>query len=123
MHIFSKKAIKHSYFIFVFFYQICFSFFFISFVPLFYLFLKAIFISNAPFKLSLQILYCYLLLQVKYLTHLFLKKPKICIFDESTSFLDKDTDFIIQNNIEKFHAIRQNGREPHCQHSCRELRS
>ena len=36
------------------------------------------------------------------LARLFLKKPKICIFDESTSSLDKDTDFIIQNNIEKF---------------------
>lgn len=36
------------------------------------------------------------------LARLFLKKPKICIFDESTSSLDKDTDFIIQNNIGKF---------------------
>ncbi len=36
------------------------------------------------------------------LARLFLKKPKICIFDESTSSLDKDTDFIIQNNIEKY---------------------
>lgn len=36
------------------------------------------------------------------LARLFLKKPKICIFDESTSSLDKETDFIIQNNIEKF---------------------
>lgn len=36
------------------------------------------------------------------LARLFLKQPKICIFDESTSSLDKDTDFIIQNNIEKF---------------------
>ena len=36
------------------------------------------------------------------LARLFLKKPKICIFDESTSSLDKDTDLIIQNNIEKF---------------------
>jgi ABC-type transport system involved in Fe-S cluster assembly fused permease/ATPase subunit len=35
------------------------------------------------------------------LARLFLKKPKICIFDESTSSLDKDTDFIIQNNIER----------------------
>ncbi|MBX9787134.1 MAG: ABC transporter ATP-binding protein/permease [Alphaproteobacteria bacterium] len=42
------------------------------------------------------------------LARLFLKKPKICIFDESTSSLDKDTDFIIQNNIEKFlpHATK-----------------
>jgi len=36
------------------------------------------------------------------LARLFLKKPKICIFDESTSSLDKDTDFIIQHNIERF---------------------
>ena len=36
------------------------------------------------------------------LARLFLKKPKICIFDESTSSLDKETDFIIQNNIAKF---------------------
>lgn len=36
------------------------------------------------------------------LARLFLKKPKICIFDESTSSLDKDTDLIIQNNIEKY---------------------
>lgn len=35
------------------------------------------------------------------LARIFLKKPKICIFDESTSSLDKDTDCIIQNNIEK----------------------
>ena len=36
------------------------------------------------------------------IARLFLKKPKICIFDESTSSLDKDTDLIIQNNIERF---------------------
>lgn len=36
------------------------------------------------------------------LARLFLKKPKICIFDESTSSLDQNTAFIIQNNIEKF---------------------
>jgi ABC-type transport system involved in Fe-S cluster assembly fused permease/ATPase subunit len=36
------------------------------------------------------------------LARFFLKKPKICIFDESTSSLDKDTELIIQNNIEKF---------------------
>lgn len=36
------------------------------------------------------------------LARLFLKKPKICIFDESTSSLDKETEFIIQSNIEKF---------------------
>ena len=36
------------------------------------------------------------------LARLFLKKPKICIFDESTSSLDKETDLIIQNNIAKF---------------------
>ena len=36
------------------------------------------------------------------LARLFLKKPKICIFDECTSSLDKDTDFIIQSNIERF---------------------
>lgn len=36
------------------------------------------------------------------LARIFLKKPKICIFDESTSHLDKDTAQIIQENIEKF---------------------
>ncbi|HUX78755.1 MAG TPA: ATP-binding cassette domain-containing protein [Alphaproteobacteria bacterium] len=36
------------------------------------------------------------------LARLFLKKPKICIFDESTSSLDKNTEFTIQNNIETF---------------------
>lgn len=36
------------------------------------------------------------------LARIFLKNPKICVFDESTSFLDKETDLIIQNNIEKF---------------------
>jgi ABC-type transport system involved in Fe-S cluster assembly fused permease/ATPase subunit len=36
------------------------------------------------------------------LARLFLKKPKICIFDEGTSSLDKDTELILQNNIEKF---------------------
>ncbi len=36
------------------------------------------------------------------LARLFLKKPKICIFDESTSSLDKDTDLIIQDNIKEF---------------------
>jgi len=36
------------------------------------------------------------------LARLFLKKPKICIFDESTSSLDKETEHIIQSNIEKF---------------------
>lgn len=36
------------------------------------------------------------------LARLFLKKPNICIFDESTSSLDKETDLIIQNNIAKF---------------------
>lgn len=36
------------------------------------------------------------------LARLFLTKPKICIFDESTSSLDKETDHIIQNNIDKF---------------------
>lgn len=36
------------------------------------------------------------------LARLFLRKPKICIFDESTSSLDKETDYIIQNNIEQF---------------------
>lgn len=36
------------------------------------------------------------------LARLFLNPPRICIFDESTSSLDKETDFIIQNNIEKF---------------------
>lgn len=36
------------------------------------------------------------------LARLFLKKPKICIFDECTSFLDEKTALIIQNNIMKF---------------------
>lgn len=36
------------------------------------------------------------------LARLFLKKPKICIFDESTSSLDKKTDLVIQNNIAIF---------------------
>jgi ABC-type transport system involved in Fe-S cluster assembly fused permease/ATPase subunit len=37
-----------------------------------------------------------------FLARFFLKKPKICIFDESTASLDKDTESIIQNNIAKF---------------------
>jgi hypothetical protein len=36
------------------------------------------------------------------LARLFLKKPKICIFDESTSSLDKNTELKIQKNIETF---------------------
>ncbi|MBM3633568.1 MAG: ABC transporter ATP-binding protein [Alphaproteobacteria bacterium] len=36
------------------------------------------------------------------LARLFLKKPKICIFDEPTSFLDSKTESIIQANIEKY---------------------
>lgn len=36
------------------------------------------------------------------LARLFLKKPKICIFDEATSFLDDKTESIIQYNIEKY---------------------
>ena len=36
------------------------------------------------------------------LARLFLKKPKICIFDETTSFLDRNTELLIQNNIETF---------------------
>lgn len=38
------------------------------------------------------------------LARLFLKKPKICILDEPTSFLDRTTELIIQDNIEKFLA-------------------
>src|SRR5690606_27385568 len=33
------------------------------------------------------------------LARLFLKKPKICIFDEATSFLDRNTELLIQENI------------------------
>ena len=36
------------------------------------------------------------------LARLFLKKPKICIFDEATSSLDRKTELIIQNNIDTF---------------------
>jgi ABC-type transport system involved in Fe-S cluster assembly fused permease/ATPase subunit len=36
------------------------------------------------------------------IARIFLKKPKICIFDESTSSLDKDTEGVIEENIEKF---------------------
>ncbi|HQS84413.1 MAG: hypothetical protein B7Y25_07915 [Alphaproteobacteria bacterium 16-39-46] len=36
------------------------------------------------------------------IARIFLKKPKICIFDESTSSLDKHTEEIIEENIEKF---------------------
>ncbi len=36
------------------------------------------------------------------IARIFLKKPKICIFDESTSSLDKDTEVVIEENIEKF---------------------
>ncbi|MBX9621116.1 MAG: ABC transporter ATP-binding protein/permease [Alphaproteobacteria bacterium] len=36
------------------------------------------------------------------LARLFLKKPKICIFDESTAFLDRTTELIIQDNIKKY---------------------
>lgn len=36
------------------------------------------------------------------LARLFLKKPKICIFDETTSFLDRNTELTIQSHIENF---------------------
>jgi ABC-type transport system involved in Fe-S cluster assembly fused permease/ATPase subunit len=36
------------------------------------------------------------------LARFFLRKPKICIFDESTASLDNETESIIQNNIQKF---------------------
>lgn len=36
------------------------------------------------------------------LARLFLKQPKICIFDEATSFLDRETELTIQSNIEKY---------------------
>jgi len=42
------------------------------------------------------------------LARIFLKKPKICIFDEATSFLDRNTEKIIQKNIQTFlpHATK-----------------
>jgi ABC-type transport system involved in Fe-S cluster assembly fused permease/ATPase subunit len=36
------------------------------------------------------------------LARLFLKKPQICIFDEPTSFLDRNTELTIQKNLETF---------------------
>lgn len=36
------------------------------------------------------------------LARVFLKQPKICIFDEPTSFLDKETEIIIQENIKAY---------------------
>jgi len=36
------------------------------------------------------------------LARLFLKQPKICIFDEPTSFLDRNTELTIQRNIETY---------------------
>jgi ABC-type transport system involved in Fe-S cluster assembly fused permease/ATPase subunit len=36
------------------------------------------------------------------IARIFLKKPQVCIFDESTSSLDKDTENVIEGNIEKF---------------------
>lgn len=36
------------------------------------------------------------------LARLFLKKPKIGIFDEATSFLDRNTELMIQDNISRF---------------------
>ncbi|MBW8308292.1 MAG: ABC transporter ATP-binding protein/permease [Candidatus Paracaedibacteraceae bacterium] len=42
------------------------------------------------------------------IARLFLKKPGLCIFDESTASLDKKTDAIIQKNIEQYlpHATK-----------------
>ena len=40
------------------------------------------------------------------IARLFLRKPKICILDECTSALDKETEFIIQTNIEKYLSNR-----------------
>ncbi len=36
------------------------------------------------------------------LARLFLRKPKICIFDEATSFLDRNTELTIQANVERY---------------------
>lgn len=36
------------------------------------------------------------------IARLFLKRPKVCIFDEATAFLDRETEIKIQGNINNY---------------------